>query len=126
MTSSVLFLGSPGPVGSPYLTWANAHDCNPADYEAIVVDCTSLVSHVRSQAEGGIDSGLEGGGEASGSLEVYDVVGSMLGGDFRRAVGGAVVDEQDFDLVHSVDAPRNLGEGHGKRVGFVQARDLDD
>ncbi|OEI68695.1 hypothetical protein Cus16_1802 [Curtobacterium sp. ER1/6] len=55
--------------------------------------------------------------------EVPDSVGLR---DLDRAVGAAVVDDQDLDLVDALDLARDRVDDGGEGVLLVEAGDLDE
>ena len=62
---------------------------------------------VGAELQAGVEPRLEAGGEALVVGQADDVLDPALAGDLDRAVGAAVVDHQQLDLV---DAGRAAGE----------------
>ena len=50
----------------------------------------------------------------------------VLSGYFHGSVRTAVVDDQGLDAIDPIDLFRQVSQGDGKRVFFIQARDLYD
>ena len=82
---------------------------------------------VGAQAQAGVEAGHEAGGQPLAPREAHHVVGAVRARDLRRAVGGAVVDDQHLDHVDARGSARGMArERLGQRRLLVQARDLDD
>ena len=66
---------------------------------------------VRADLHGGVEAGVEPGGEALVAREPDDVVDAVGPGDLDRAIGGAVVDDEPLDRLEAGDLARQLSEG---------------
>ena len=85
-----------------------------------------LTIDVGAELEAGVEAGLEGRREALVVGQADDVLDAALAGDLDRAVGRAVVDDEELDLVDAVDLPRQVGDRRRQRRLLVEAGDLDD
>ena len=77
-------------------------------------------------AERRLDACHERRRQAAVPGEAHDVVNPELGRLRAGAVGAAVVDDEHFDGVDPLDAPREVREGRTQVVALVQAGDLND
>ena len=92
----------------------------------ILVVAVGVDDDVGAGLEAGVEPGAEGVGKAAVAGLGDDMIDAEGPRDLDRAVGRAVVDDQDLHLVDARDAPRNGGHGLGQRRLFVVAGDLDD
>jgi hypothetical protein len=53
-----------------------------------------------------------------------DVLDAAPTGHFDGSIRAAVIHNQQFNLIHSVDVPRNVGHGFRQRLFFVKTRNL--
>ena len=70
---------------------------------AVLVVGVGVDDDVGAELQAGVEAGLEAGGEALVVGQPDDVLDPVLAGDLDRAVGRAVVDDQQLDLVDAVD-----------------------
>ena len=54
------------------------------------------------------------------------MLNAPFAGDLHRAVGGTVVDNQDFDLIHPVDVTGQMVQRHAERFRLVIAGNLNN
>ena len=76
--------------------------------------------------QAGVNAGHEPARKAPVLLKGYDMLYAPFAGDLHRAVGGAVVDDQDFDLIHPVDLPGQMVQRHAERLRLIIAGNLND
>ncbi len=81
---------------------------------------------VGARRERGIDARAECGGETAVGAVAYDMVHAPHARDLCRIVGAAVVDDEDFDRVDTVDLAGQGRERRGEVFGLVQTGNLDD
>lgn len=93
---------------------------------AVLVIGVGIDEDVGSAGEGGLDAGGEGGGEAAIAAEGDDVLDAEAAGDFDGVVGGAIVDDLDFDGIDAWDGFGEVRNGFGEGFLFVEAGNLDD
>jgi hypothetical protein len=58
--------------------------------------------------------------------KAHHVLHPQLAGEFCRAVSAAVIYDQDFNLIYTGDGAGQGGQRFWQRLGFVEARDLDN
>src|SRR5688572_9063103 len=92
----------------------------------VLVVGVGVDDHVGAELQGGVQAGLEAGGQPLVVRQPDDVVDAVLARDLDRAVGGAVVDDQPLDGVEAGDLAGEVAQGDGEGLLLVQARDLDD
>ena len=93
---------------------------------AVLVVGVGVDDDVGAELEAGVEPGLEAGGEALVVGQADDVLDPALARDLDRAVGRAVVDDQQLDLVDAVDCAGQVGDRRRQRRLLVEAGDLDD
>jgi hypothetical protein len=93
---------------------------------AVLVVGIRVDDHVGAELQSRVEPRLERDGKPLVRMEADDVVDPVLARDLRRAVGGAVVDDEPFDGVEPLDLARQVRQRGGKDVLLVQARNLDD
>ena len=99
----------------------------PGDFLArILVIGIGVDDDVGAETKGSVETGHEAVGEAAPSPEPYDVVGAVLTGHGRRAIGRSIVHDENLHHVDSGDLTGDGREGRGQRAFLVQGRDLDD
>jgi hypothetical protein len=81
---------------------------------------------VRTVQQRVVDAVTERAGETHVRRVVHEVLDAVLLGDLDGAVGAAVVDHQDLDLVDAVDLSRDGVDDAGEGVLLVEAGDLDE
>ena len=92
----------------------------------ILVVTVRVDDDIRSKLEAGIDTVTETASQSDVALVADDVVDADLTGYFNRAVGAAVIDDEDFHLVDPGNLPWDVRNCFGKRVLLVITGDLDD
>jgi hypothetical protein len=92
----------------------------------VLVVGVGVDDHVGAQLQGGVEAGLERGGQALVVRQLHDVVDAMGPGHLDGAVGRPVVDDEPLDPVDARHAAGQVGQGGGKLILFVEARELDD
>ena len=81
---------------------------------------------VGAEAEGGVDAGHEGGGEAAVIFQLHNVRCTRFSRRFGCFVERAVVDDERLDDMKAVDLLRNVAQRLRDRVLFVVGGDLND
>ena len=89
---------------------------------AVLVVGVGVDDDVGAELEAGVEPGLESGGEALVVGQPDDVLDPVLARDLDRAVGRAVVDDQQLDLVDALDLARQVGDRRRQRRLLVRGR----
>ena len=92
----------------------------------VLVVAIGVDDDIGAQLKAGVETRLEGMSQAAVAGKPDDVVRPGLAGDFAGAVGGAIVDDEDFDLVYAFDPARDGCNGLRQGPLFVEAGDLHD
>ena len=74
----------------------------------------------------GVEAGLKGGRQALVVGEADDVLDPVGAGHVHRAVGGAVVDHEQLDRVHTGDLAGQVGDRLRQGRLLIEAGNLDD
>ena len=77
---------------------------------AVLVVGVGVDDDVGAELEAGVEARLEGGREPLVVGQPDDVLDALLARDLDRAVGRAVVDDQQLDRVEAVDLARQVGD----------------
>ena len=93
---------------------------------AVLVVGVGVDDDVGAELEAGVEAGLEAGRQPLVVGQPDDVLDAVLAGDLDRAVGRAVVDDQQLDLVDPLDPAGDVGDRRRQRRLLVEAGDLDD
>ena len=115
-------------VAHDHVGGAGQHGADELGHVAAVVLVVGVGvdDHVGAQLQGGVQAGLEGGGQALVVGQAHDVVDAVRACHLNRVVGRAVVDHQPLDGVEPVQLAGQGGQRGGKLGGLVPTRDLDD
>ncbi len=92
----------------------------------VLVVAVGVDDDIGAEPEAGVDAGAEGARQALVVLVADDVVDADLARHRDRAVGRAVVDDEDLDRIDAVDRARNVGDGLRQRRLFIETRNLYD
>jgi hypothetical protein len=79
-----------------------------------------------TELEGGVEAGLECGGEPLVPGQAHEVIHAMPPRNLNGAIGRAVVDDEPLHPLEAGDLPRELREHLREGFLLVQAGDLDD
>ena len=90
------------------------HELRDVAAEVLVVG-VGVDDDVGAELQRGVEAGLEGRGQAPVVRQPHDVVDAVLARDLHRAVGGAVVDHEPFDLLDAI------ASGAGGRPAWREA-----
>ena len=93
---------------------------------AVLVVGVGVDDDVGAELQAGVEPRLEARREALVVGQADDVLDPVLAGDLDRAVGRAVVDDQQLDRVDALDLARDVGDRGGEGRLLVEAGDLDD
>jgi hypothetical protein len=93
---------------------------------AVLVVGVGVDDQVGAELQAGVESRLECGGQAAVVGQADELLDTVLAGDLDGSIGRAVVDHEQLDLIHALDAARQVGDRARKRRLLVEAGDLDD
>ena len=92
----------------------------------ILVVPIGIDDDVGTERQGSFDTAAKGSCQALVVLMLDDVIDADLKGERHGAVGRAIVDDEDFDLVYPLDPSRYVRDGLAQRGFLIVARDLYD
>ena len=92
----------------------------------VLVVGVGVDDEVGAELQRRVDAGHEGGGQALAAPEPDHVLHAVRARDLGRAVARPVVDDEHLDAVDARQASRQVAQRARKRLGLVEAGDLDD
>jgi len=92
----------------------------------VLVVAVGVDDDVGPVKEGVVHPVAEGPGETHVAHVVHEVLDAVLARHLDGAVGRAVVDDQDVDLINARDGPRDRRQDGGEGLLFVETRNLHE
>ena len=92
----------------------------------ILIVAVSIDDNVRTEIEAGVYAGPECARQAAPCLVTNDIIDPCFPGDLGRAVGAAIINDQNPDLINTVNVSWNIRNGLPQGLFFVETRNLDD
>ena len=93
---------------------------------AVLIVSVGIDDDIGTELQACINAGSEGPRKTLVAFMANDVVGPALAGNLGRTVGTAIVDDEDFNDIDTLDMFRNVREGCRQRGFFIEAGYLDD